>query len=54
VDSEDTQIRVTDLEIVKTSDSSVYKSSATVAYTLTVHNNGPADAQNVVVTDNLH
>jgi hypothetical protein len=24
-----------------------------VAYTLTVHNNGPADAQNVVVTDDL-
>jgi uncharacterized repeat protein (TIGR01451 family) len=53
LDSEDTQIRVTDLEIVKTSDAGVYKSSATVVYTLTVHNNGPADAQNVVVTDNL-
>ena len=42
-----------DLAIVKTSDADVYRSSATIKYTITVVNNGPSDAQTVVVTDNL-
>jgi uncharacterized repeat protein (TIGR01451 family) len=53
IDSEDTSIQVADVQVVKTSDADVYKSSATVNYTLTVHNDGPADAQNVVLTDDL-
>jgi len=51
--SQDTTIRVAELQIVKTSDADVYKSSATIKYTITVVNNGPADALGVVVTDTL-
>jgi uncharacterized repeat protein (TIGR01451 family) len=53
VASENTVVRVTDLVITKTSEKDTYKSSAQVVYTLTVHNNGPADANDVVVTDDL-
>jgi uncharacterized repeat protein (TIGR01451 family) len=53
VDSEDTLIRVTDLEIVKTADGNTYKASGTVIYTIEVTNHGPSDAHGVVVTDNL-
>jgi|GEM_PF-1562036 len=42
-----------DLAIVKTSDADIYKPSTTIKYTITVTNNGPSDAQAVVVTDNL-
>jgi uncharacterized repeat protein (TIGR01451 family) len=42
-----------DLAIVKTSDAAVYKPSSTVAYTVTVTNNGPSDALAVIVTDTL-
>jgi uncharacterized repeat protein (TIGR01451 family) len=49
----DTTIAVNDLQIVKSSDFDVYKPSATVQYQITVTNHGPADATNVVVTDNL-
>ncbi|MGH9207332.1 MAG: hypothetical protein ACRD1G_12350, partial [Acidimicrobiales bacterium] len=42
-----------DLVTVKTSDADTYKSSATIKYTITVTNNGPSDAQAVVVTDTL-
>lgn len=42
-----------DLAVVKTSDKDVYKPSSQVKYTITVTNNGPSDALNVVVTDNL-
>lgn len=52
-DSEDTAIRVSDLVITKTTDQDAYKPSAQVVYTLTVENKGPADADDVVVTDNL-
>jgi uncharacterized repeat protein (TIGR01451 family) len=48
-----TTIKVADLQIVKTSDASTYKASAQITYTLTVTNNGPAAAENVVVTDSL-
>jgi len=53
IDSEDTTIQVADVQVSKTSDADTYKSSATVNYTLTVKNNGPADALGVVLTDNL-
>jgi uncharacterized repeat protein (TIGR01451 family) len=53
VDKETTTIQVADLEITKTSDADVYKSSGTVKYTLTVDNHGPADAFGVIVTDDL-
>ncbi|HEU4759714.1 MAG TPA: DUF11 domain-containing protein, partial [Dehalococcoidia bacterium] len=53
IDSEDTLVKVADLEITKTSDKDVYKPSSTVKYTITVVNNGPSDAQGVVVTDTL-
>lgn len=53
IDGENTLVKVADLEITKTSDKNVYKSSAQVVYTLTIHNNGPSDAQGVVVTDDL-
>jgi len=42
-----------DLVIAKTSDSATYKPSSTVAYTVMVTNDGPSDAQAVIVTDNL-
>jgi len=42
-----------DLVITKTSDADIYKASARVIYMLTIRNDGPSDAQNVVVTDNL-
>ena len=48
-----TTIRVADLKLVKTSDADVYKPSSQITYTLTVTNNGPGDAENVVVTDAL-
>ncbi len=51
--SENTAVQVTDLVITKTTEKDTYKSSAQVVYTLTVHNSGPADANNVVVTDDL-
>jgi uncharacterized repeat protein (TIGR01451 family) len=51
--SVDTTIRVAALQIVKTSDADIYKSSATIKYTITVENTGPADALGVVVTDTL-
>ena len=51
--SQDTTIKVAELQIVKTSDADIYKSSATIKYTLTVENVGPSDAMGVVVTDNL-
>jgi uncharacterized repeat protein (TIGR01451 family) len=53
LDTETTTIAVTDLKIVKSSDADVYKPSSTVQYIVTVANRGPADATNVVVTDNL-
>ena len=42
-----------DLAITKMSDTDNYKPSTTVAYTIAVVNNGPSDAMNVIVTDNL-
>ena len=48
-----TTIRVADLKLVKTSDADVYKPSSQITYTLTVTNNGPGDAENVVVKDAL-
>jgi uncharacterized repeat protein (TIGR01451 family) len=42
-----------DLAIIKTSDQSTYKPSSLITYTLSVTNNGPSDAQAVVITDNL-
>ena len=42
-----------DLVTLKTSDADVYKASATVIYTIQVTNNGPSDALNVIVVDNL-
>ena len=42
-----------DLAVVKTSDANVYKPSTQVKYQITVTNNGPSKAVNVVVTDNL-
>jgi uncharacterized repeat protein (TIGR01451 family) len=53
IDSENTLVQVADLQIIKTSEADAYKASPTVVYTLTVKNNGPADAHNVVVTDDL-
>lgn len=44
---------VANLAIVKTSDKDTYRPSETIKYTVTVANNGPSDAVNVVVTDNL-
>lgn len=42
-----------DLVITKGSDASVYKPSSVVTYSINVVNNGPSQALNVVVTDNL-
>ena len=48
-----TVINRADLAIVKTADADIYKPSSTVVYTVTVTQNGPSDAVNVVVTDTL-
>ena len=48
-----TSIRVADLTLAKTSDAATYKPSSQITYTFTVTNNGPGNAQNVVVTDVL-
>ena len=48
-----TAVRVADLKIVKTSDADTYKPSSQITYTITVTNNGPGNAENVVVTDAL-
>jgi uncharacterized repeat protein (TIGR01451 family) len=53
VDHEETAVRIADLEIVKTSDADFYKSSPVISYTIMVTNRGPADALDVVVTDDL-
>jgi uncharacterized repeat protein (TIGR01451 family) len=42
-----------DLGVTKTSDALVYKPSTQVKYQITVVNNGPSKALNVVITDNL-
>ncbi len=42
-----------DLEVTKTTSSSVATPGGTVTYTITVTNAGPSDATNVVVTDDL-
>lgn len=42
-----------DLSLVKTDDIDPVQPSATLAYTLAVTNNGPADIQNLVITDTL-
>jgi uncharacterized repeat protein (TIGR01451 family) len=44
---------VADLAITKTTDRDLFKPSTTVKYTIKVTNNGPSDAQNVVVVDML-
>jgi uncharacterized repeat protein (TIGR01451 family) len=44
---------VADLVMTKTSDFDVIKASGRVVYMLTIRNDGPSDAKNVVVTDNL-
>jgi len=48
-----TAVHIADLKIVKTSDADVYKPSSQITYTLTVTNNGPGNAENVIVTDAL-
>ena len=48
-----TTVRIADLGIVKASDAATYKPSAQITYTITVVNNGPGNAENVVVTDPL-
>jgi uncharacterized repeat protein (TIGR01451 family) len=42
-----------DVQVIKSSDADIYKPSSRITYTITVTNNGPSDAQDVVVTDNL-
>jgi uncharacterized repeat protein (TIGR01451 family) len=42
-----------DLSLVKTDDIDPIQPSGTLTYTLAVTNNGPADAQNLVITDTL-
>jgi len=46
-------VTAADLTIVLTSDALVYKPSTTIHYQITVTNNGPSDAQNVVITQAL-
>ena len=48
-----TSVQVADLGIVLASDAATYKSSAQITYTINVVNNGPGNAENVVVTDPL-
>ena len=48
-----TSVQIADLGIVTTSDADTYKPSSQITYTITVVNNGPGNAQNVVVTDPL-
>ena len=48
-----TSVQVADVGIQTTSDADTYKASAQITYTLTVINNGPGNASNVVVTDPL-
>jgi uncharacterized repeat protein (TIGR01451 family) len=42
-----------DVEVIMAADGETYKASGSVVYTITVRNNGPSDAQGVVMTDNL-
>ena len=42
-----------DLALLHTSDANTYKASSVIHYTITVTNNGPSDAVNVVITDQL-
>jgi uncharacterized repeat protein (TIGR01451 family) len=51
--SASTAVRIADLKLVKTSDADVYKPSSQITYTLAVTNNGPGNAENVVVSDAL-
>ena len=48
-----TYIPQADIEVVKTDGNEVFVPGTTVNYLITVTNNGPADATNVVVLDNL-
>jgi uncharacterized repeat protein (TIGR01451 family) len=48
-----TAIRIADLGIVTTSDAASYKPSSQITYSITVTNNGPGNAESVVVTDPL-
>jgi uncharacterized repeat protein (TIGR01451 family) len=48
-----TSVQIADLGILTTSDADTYKPSSQITYTLTVVNNGPGNANNVVVTDPL-
>jgi uncharacterized repeat protein (TIGR01451 family) len=48
-----TAIRIADLGIVKASDADTYKPSSQITYKITVVNNGPGNADNVVVMDTL-
>ena len=48
-----TSVQIADLGILTTSDADTYKPSTAITYTLTVVNNGPGNANNVVVTDVL-
>lgn len=48
-----TVITRADLAIVKTSDKATYTSGTLITYTVTVTNNGPSDAQAVVVFDDV-
>lgn len=47
----DTQTSLVDIEVNKDDGATTYTAGATVAYTVSVTNNGPSDATNVVVTD---
>jgi len=51
--AQDTTIDIAELQITNTSDADIYKASSTIQYTITVVNNGAADALGVVVTDTL-
>src|SRR5262249_35960133 len=48
-----TSVQIADLGILTTSDADTYKPSSQITYTFTVVNNGPGNAQNVVVPDVL-